>query len=620
MAAGSIIIDLLMKTGSFETDTKRAEKRLAELKKEAKAMGVAVGAAFAAVGTAAAYMVKSAIDAADEMGKAAQKAGVTVEEFSALAYAADLAGVSQEQLGSAMVKLSKNMSDAAMGTGEAVKGFDALGISVTNADGSLKSADQILAEVADKFAQMPDGVDKTTAAVNIFGRAGADLVPLLNGGSSGLAEMRAEAEQLGVVLSTETSKAAEEFNDNLSRMGAAVTGVANKAAGELLPALNEVADMLVTVAKDENSVSVATDIVKGAVGGLITVFQTIAVVGSDVGFVFMSVGREIGAWAAQIAALGRGDLAGFRAISDAVKADGERARAELDKFQARVMAIGQPTAAAPLGLDALRRSEIASAGGSRFQPRRTGTGGSGGGGRGRAPAAARTPKPFETSDRWDEDSAAAAEAQIMNEAQEAWAKYAEAVAKAEKPLEAANTQLEQTRSITEELGMTFTSAFEDAIIGGGKLSDVFKGLLQDVARVILRMHVIEPLMNSIMGKGGVVPPNPFAGGGGGGDIFSTIVGGISSIFGGFRASGGPVSAGQAYVVGERGPEMFVPRTAGAILPNHRLGGGGAPVTIVQNNTIGDVASMQKVRADLRKSEQRIAARVHRSRNYGGEEV
>ncbi|MCC2632186.1 MAG: hypothetical protein K0S48_72, partial [Ramlibacter sp.] len=60
MAAGSILIDLLLKTGSFESDTKRAEKRLAELKKEAEAMGVAVGAAFAAVGAASVAMVKSA--------------------------------------------------------------------------------------------------------------------------------------------------------------------------------------------------------------------------------------------------------------------------------------------------------------------------------------------------------------------------------------------------------------------------------------------------------------------------------------------------------------------------------------------------------------------------------
>lgn len=341
MAAGSIIVDLLMRTGSFETDTKRAEKRLAEMKKEAEKVGAAIGVAFVAVGAASVALVKNAIDAADATSKLAQQTGTTVEELSALTYAAGLADVSQEELGGALVKLTKNMSDAARGTGEAIEGFDALRISVKNADGTLKSSDQVLAEIADRFAGFSDGAEKTALAVNLFGRSGAQLIPLLNAGAAGLKEMKEEAARLGLVLDTDMARSAEEFNDNLTRIGQSIKGIATGAATQLLPALNDVSKAFVDVAKSQAFVETSSAIVKAAIDGLIVVFQTLSVVGSDVGFVFLSVGREIGAWAAQINALARGDLQGFRAISDAVKADGERARAELDKFQARVMAIGR---------------------------------------------------------------------------------------------------------------------------------------------------------------------------------------------------------------------------------------------------------------------------------------
>lgn len=375
MAAGSIIVDLLLKSGSFESDTKRAEKRLQELKKEAEALGAKIGVAFAAVGVAAAALVKSAIDGADAMSKLAQQTGTTVEELSALSYAAKLSDVSNEELGAALVKLTKNMSDTANGSGEAAKGFEALGISVKNADGTLKSSDKVLVEIAEKFAGFKDGAEKTALAVALFGKAGARLIPLLNSGAAGIEELKKEAKALGLVLDTDMARSAEAFNDNLTRMGQAVAGVGNRAATELLPALNEVSEALVDLAKSEAFVSTTTEVMKAAVGGLITVFQTIAVVGSDVGFVFLSVGREIGAWAAQLQALASGNLQGFRAISDAVKEDGERARAELDKFQARIMAIGQPGATAGATTGDFARGDRAARPPLRSAPRLPGSGG-----------------------------------------------------------------------------------------------------------------------------------------------------------------------------------------------------------------------------------------------------
>ena len=94
MAAGSIVIDLLMRTGMFETDVARAEKALDKFQKRAAQMGAAVGAAVVAAGTALAVMVKQSINSMDDLTKLAQSVATTTEELSALAYAADLSGVS----------------------------------------------------------------------------------------------------------------------------------------------------------------------------------------------------------------------------------------------------------------------------------------------------------------------------------------------------------------------------------------------------------------------------------------------------------------------------------------------------------------------------------------------
>jgi len=356
-AAGSIVIDLLAKTGSFVTDMQRASKEVAQFKKEAVAASQALAAAFSGISIAAAYMVKQSIDAMDEMSKMAQKVGTTTEALSALAYAADLAGVNQQELGASMVKLSRTMSDAAMGSQEAAKGFSALGIAVQNSDGTLRDAGDVLADIADKFAGYKDGAEKTALATALFGKAGAQLIPMLNAGRDGLAELRIEAERLGVVLDTETSKTAEEFNDNLTRLQYALKGITNQAASDLLPVMKDVSSMFVELAKNEDLARVAADGVKLAVGGLTVIFQTVAVLGANLAYVFNTIGLEIGALLAKINLLGvsgsnpasvaiglarslaSGGLEQIRAVNKALDEDTEKALARLTRFEAAVMGL-----------------------------------------------------------------------------------------------------------------------------------------------------------------------------------------------------------------------------------------------------------------------------------------
>jgi hypothetical protein len=243
MAAGSIIIDLLMRTGSFETDTKRGQKALRELKKEAQDAGKIIGASLAGVGIAAAYAVGKQLEAADAAGKAAQTAGVSVEAYTALAYAADLAGVNNESLSKSLLFLNK----AIAGNADA---FKELGINVTGAGGELRKADDVILELADAFAGMADGPKKAELATKLFGKAGAELIPFLNAGRAGISALTAEAARLGVVIDSETAAAAEQFNDNLTRMHKASQGLTLQLAKELLPVLGDLAERTVKNAKD----------------------------------------------------------------------------------------------------------------------------------------------------------------------------------------------------------------------------------------------------------------------------------------------------------------------------------------------------------------------------------
>ena len=240
MAAGSIVIDLLMKTGSFETDTKRAEKRLKEFEKSAERMAKIVVAAGLAIGSAFIVMTKRTIDSMDAMSKQAQQAGVTTEALSSLGYAAKLSGVEQGNLTQSLARLSKGMIEAANGTGEAKKAFDSLGIKAS----TMQSADEALLQIADRFANMEDGAKKTALAMQIFGRSGAQLVPFLNQGRDGIQRLQEEATKLGVTLDTKTAKAAEEFNDNLTRLSFSLTGLMNNVMIPLLPILNDYVNII----------------------------------------------------------------------------------------------------------------------------------------------------------------------------------------------------------------------------------------------------------------------------------------------------------------------------------------------------------------------------------------
>lgn len=260
---GALRVNLGIDSAEFQEGLKQAQSGLKKFGAVVKTgMLAAAAAAGAALGSLA-VSVKGTIDAADNMSKAAAKIGMSIEELSRLKYAADLSGVSFEGLQTAIGKLSKTMNDAKNGSKSAIDSFAQIGVSATNADGSLKSASQVLAEISDKFAAMPDGAEKTALAMELMGRSGAAMIPLLNGGAGALESLMAEADTFGQVFTAEMGANAEVFNDNMSRLQGVFGNISAQVATALLPHLAAFSNWLVENAPQITAFAVA--IVDGGV-------------------------------------------------------------------------------------------------------------------------------------------------------------------------------------------------------------------------------------------------------------------------------------------------------------------------------------------------------------------
>ena len=292
-----------------------------------------------------AALVKGAIDSADELNKLSQKIGISVESLSTLQFAAQLSDVGLDTLKTGLKGLSANLTEARAGLGEGAALFQALGISVEDTAGNLKSSDTILLEIADRFASFEDGATKTALAVKLFGKSGMDMIPFLNQGSSGIRALMQEAERLGLKLSTETAQVAEAFNDNLTALKASSSGLGISLATELLAPLRVVTDAI------REGQGEATGFAAILGGALKTTLEAILVLGVNVAYVFKSMGTEIGGMAAQLTALARLDIRGFAAIGEAMREDAAKARAEVDALSARILNPPQakPAAPAPAG-------------------------------------------------------------------------------------------------------------------------------------------------------------------------------------------------------------------------------------------------------------------------------
>ncbi|MEN8819905.1 MAG: phage tail tape measure protein [Abyssibacter sp.] len=307
-----------------------AQRMSRDIKKGAVVMGAATTAAAGAV----AVLTQRSIDNQDATIKMARSVGTTAEQLSTLTHAAQLGGVSQDELAKALGRAARVSNDAANGLSTAQRTYDQLGISVNDASGKLKSSDQIMLEVADRFAGMEDGARKTALAQELFGRSGAKLIPMLNQGADGIRAMQQEARDLGLEINTNTAIQAEQFNDTLTRLRSVGTGFSNALAANLLPTLNNVAGSLFETTQQSDAMSQSAEVLGNFV-------RVLASGGLIVKGVFDRVANTIAKSAAVIASIASGE---FRQAWNIIQDDTGSLRNELDEVFSGIEALWDTTA------------------------------------------------------------------------------------------------------------------------------------------------------------------------------------------------------------------------------------------------------------------------------------
>lgn len=223
---------------SFKRNLTDAQGAAEGLQGRLGSVGVAVTSALAGVS------LKQGIDLLDQLDDLSEKSGISAKSLSELRYAGEVAGTPFESLGVGIKKLSKNLADAAGGGKESVALFKTLGVSVTDANGDIRATDQVLLDVAERFAGYQNDAAKAALAQNLFGKSGDELIPILNRGRDGIKALADEGRALGVVYSDDLAKQAGDFNDQLKRLEFAAEGSKHALLETLLPTLNATAEAL----------------------------------------------------------------------------------------------------------------------------------------------------------------------------------------------------------------------------------------------------------------------------------------------------------------------------------------------------------------------------------------
>ncbi len=199
----------------------------------------AVAAAIVKAEKAMISMTKESAAFADNIITLSMQTGQSTQQLQEFAYASELIDVSVDTLQGSLTKLTNNMQDTMNGTGNAKASFEALGVSVTNADGSMRSANDVFYETIDALGQVKNETERDAMAMDIFGRSAQDLNPLIIQGSKTLKAYADEAHNVGYVLDDEALSALGAVDDAYQRLQKTQEGVKNQLAVEFAPYLEE---------------------------------------------------------------------------------------------------------------------------------------------------------------------------------------------------------------------------------------------------------------------------------------------------------------------------------------------------------------------------------------------
>lgn len=588
---GDLVVRLSAETAQFtqalDKATYQTQRNFQTMQTSAKTLAGALGLYLSAdlfVG-----FVKSQIDVQDALFKTSQKIGISVEDLSKLSYAAKLADVDSKQLQTGLVKLSKGMVEASNGTGDVYKGLSAMGVAVKNSDGTLKSSSQVLGEIADKFETYEDGANKTALAVQFFGKSGADLIPLLNGGSKAIKQAGDELERFGGVVKEKAAKEAEAFNDNLTRLGTLASVVGKDIANGITPYLNQLAEEFIIARK--NGISFMEMLSMG------TRFGNYADQLAEIEKEIIAVQK---AWAFPLGASRDERLQSLerqkKTITDLIKLREEQ-QAKDNMMGPPSSAMGKKQAPTPVDDDVLKALSKSIELTNKYSASMKEL-------IGKKQLAMQAPFMTQGELKLQEESIAIQKAfsdaqagliQLKEQGKLTDSAYTEQAQKLGKVYEDAIKQSQQLYEEQEKLNSSWEygasvalkqyvnesanvakamqgvvtnglKGLEDGltsiVMGTSTVQDAFRSMVNaiiaDLARIAIRQAIVAPLAGALNLNAG-------------------------SFFGGGRALGGSVTGGTSYLVGEQGAEIFTPMTNGVITSNKEANLGATNNVVVNVN-------------------------------------
>lgn len=247
--AGAIVAKLILDKSGWNQSVegiKADEKTLTGSAKNIDQAFTTLGTRMAVVGGAMVVSIlgitqKTAV-AEERMGDLAKSVGIGIEKFSSLRLTAELGMISLEEMGASLGILSRNMADAVQGSLEAQDKFGQLGISVkdlTDGKGGLKDTDQVLLIIADRFKEMPDGPAKVAAAMDLMGRSGKTMIPVLNDGSGAIKEQMERTRELGGVMTRDGIRSAEDYVKAQKEMKISMEATTRSLGEALMPLITD---------------------------------------------------------------------------------------------------------------------------------------------------------------------------------------------------------------------------------------------------------------------------------------------------------------------------------------------------------------------------------------------
>jgi hypothetical protein len=553
MAAQDLKIDILAtdKTGAAFRSVQSGLKQVDSATSGVRNAMVGLGSAIAALG--AITYVRNVINIADSMDELSKRTGIAVETLSSLSNTATLAGSSQEELGSALIKLNKSIAEAASGSKEQALAFENLGVSVKDAEGNIRSTTDVLADIADAFSRVDDGAVKTQYQMALFGKTGANLNEFLSKGSAGIKEF-------GSSISTEFADQSAQFNDSLDWLTQQIQKKIGEKALPLLQFYNKEMQKVMSIEKMSRIGGgrgiVNPEVVKPDSLTLKPIDPSIAKSAEEVSKKLRDINDEI-------LKMTQGEnelaLAQFSRMEGVTKPQIKQYE-ELLRQKALLTAQDRELEAA--GREADEQAKKA------FQEKLD-----------RLSKGKKITEEMRTPMEVYNETIRELNV-LVNEGAISWETYDRASAKAfedfNKNTDPVKDQLAELKYAAEGWGRDFTDIMTSAAMGAKvSFADMASSIIRDLVRIQIQKAITDPLV-----KAGTSYLDSWLG---------------TGKVDGARAMGGPVTGGQSYLVGENGPEIFVPNSSGQINNDPSSGGGG--VTVHQTINLSAGVS-QTVRAEV----------------------